>query len=340
MARDRDSWIKEQLAVEGMKDTPANRKKLGARYDKTYMGGERGDWRTYFKMQFPQLSDMLDGAEGENNARSVFGDLIDLFIEVAENPDNFDLETEAGIQAFTNRVKATQYAIKTTDNQAAWDALDTVEKDRKIASTKRAISAAFASSQLTVGELNDVATLSLRNGLSELELKYLVANKLATRPGGQALFETEEAAKLRTALRSYNYSVSDEMMTAALTGSTVNDVEQSPELLLAKAKNWAKTKYEAYSKYIDQGFTVDDIFEPFRDIAVKTLELNPIDINLNSDKWDRVLRGKQDGTAYTANEWLQELKSNPDYGWQYTQQANDQATNLVMGLEKAFGFRR
>lgn len=339
MAKDRDAWIKEQLALENLKNTAANRKKLGQRYDETYLGGKQDDWRTYFKMQFPQLADMLDGAEGEKNARSVFGDLIDLFIDVATNPKNYDLETEAGQQAFANKVKATQYAITTTDNQAKWDSLDQAEKDRQIGATRRALSTAFASSQLTVTELNEIATLSLRNGFTDLELKYLVANRLNARPGDRTLFATDEAAKLKTALRNYNYQVSDETLTAALTGATVNNVEQSPEFLIAKAKNWARTKYAAYANYIDEGFTVDDIFEPFKDLAVRTLELNPVDINPSDDKWDRVLRGKPDGTPYTANEWLVELKSNPDYGWQFTQQARDKATKLVMDLEKAFGFR-
>lgn len=342
MAEGRDAWIKEQLAVEGMKDTAANRKKLGARYDKIYLGGQRSDWRTYFKLQFPQLADMLDGAEGEKNARSVFGDLIDLFIEVATKPGNFDLESEAGQQAFAARVNATQYARKTTDSQAKWDALDQTEKDRQVEKTRRALATSFASSQLTTAELNDLATLSLRNGLTELELKYAVANRLAGRPGGGALFETDEATNLRNTLRQYNYlgQVNDDILTSALTGQSVNGVEQSPELLIAKAKTWAKTKYETYAKYIDQGFTVDDIFQPFKDLAVKTLELNPVEVNLSDDKWDKVLRGKADGTPYSASEWLRELKSNPDYGWEFTDQARNSAMNMVMGLEQALGFRR
>ena len=339
MAKGRDAWIKEQLAVEGLKDTPQNRKKLGQRYDKIYLGGQRTDWRTYFKLQFPQLADMLDGAEGEKNARSVFGDLIDLFIEVATSPENFDLETEAGQQAFVTRVNATQYARKTTDSQAKWDALDSVEKARQVEKARRALATSFASSQLTTTELNDLATLSLRNGLTELELKYTVFNRLAGRPAGGALFETDEAKNLRNALRSYNYlsQVNDETLTNALTGQTVNDVEQSPELLIAKAKNYAKVKYAAYAPFIDQGFTVDDIFQPFKDLAVKTLELNPVEVNLSDDKYDKVLRGKADGSQYSASEWINELKSNPDYGWRFTNQANQQVSSVASTLERAFG---
>jgi hypothetical protein len=340
MAMGRDQWITEQLSAEGMKDTAANRKKLGQRYDETYMGGARNDWRTYFKLQFPQLADMLDGAEGEKNARAVFGDLIDLFIEVATQPQNFDLTSDAGVEAFVRRVKGTQYAIKSTESQARWDALDTAEKNRQLETTRRSVATSFASSQLTTAELNDIATMALRNGYSELELKYAVATKLGERAGDGTLFETDEANKLRSTLRSYNYRVTDDMFSAALTGKEVNGVPQSSELLISKAKNKAKFDFPAYAQYIDAGFTVDDIFEPFKDIAVKTLELNPIEVDLSQDKFLRAMKGKEDGTAYSASEWTQMLKTDPDYGWQYTNQANQQVSGVVSALERAFGLVR
>jgi len=340
MASGRDQYIKEQLAERNLKDTTANRNKLGKQYDKIYIGGSKSDWRTYFKLQFPQLADMLDGAEGEKNARAVFGDLIDLFIEVATNPGDFDLTSDAGVDAFVRRVKGTQYAIKTTESQAKWDALDTAEKERQLQSTRRAISTAFASSQLTTTELGELATLALRNGYSELELKYAVATKLGQRAGDKTLFETDDANKLRNTLRSYNYKVSDELFSAALTGEEVNGVPQSAELLISKAKNKAKLDLPAYAQYIDQGFTVDDIFEPFKDIAAKTLELNPIEVSLNDDKFMRAIKGKDDGTQYSGNEWIRLLKTDPDYGWQYTNQANQQINSVVSKLERAFGLMR
>jgi hypothetical protein len=33
------------------------------------------------------------------------------------------------------------------------------------------------------------------------------------------------------------------------------------------------------------------------------------------------------------------VKSDNKYGWQFTNEAKQQATNLVMSLEKAFGYR-
>jgi hypothetical protein len=38
-------------------------------------------------------------------------------------------------------------------------------------------------------------------------------------------------------------------------------------------------------------------------------------------------------------DWITKLKSDDKYGWQFTNEAKQQASNLVMDLEKKFGFR-
>jgi hypothetical protein len=337
----RDQWIKDQLALQKKSDTPANRKKLGQEYDKIYVGGDRGDWRTFFKMSFPQFGDMLDGAEGERQARAVFGDLIDLFVDVAENPQNYDLDTQAGQDAFDRKVKGTQYAIKTTDKQAQWDALETVEKNRQIESTKRAIATAFASSQLTNKELGDLALLRLRNGLTDLELKYMVFDRLASRPGEGGLMETTEATDLVKTLRSYNYAYTDDDISNALTGATIGDVPQSAELLISKAKNSAKVRYQQFSELFDQGFTVDDVFDPYRQLAARTLGKSVNDIRLDSADYEKVLKANPaTGETWTGFDWVKELKTNDSYGWRYTPEANQQVSSMVSNLEKAFGLRK
>jgi len=337
----RDKWIKEQLALQNKKDTPANRKKLGQEYDKIYVGGDRGDWRTYFKMSFPQLAEMLDGGEGEKQAREVFGDLIDLFIDVAANPENYDFDTQAGLDAFDRKVQGTQYAIKTTEKQAQWDGLDSAEKNRQIDATKRAIATSFASSQLTNKELGDLAVLRLRNGLTDLELKYMVFDRLATRGGDGTLMQTTEATDLVKTLRSYNYPFLDQDITDALTGASRGDVPQSAELLISKAKNAAKTRYTQFAELIDQGYTVDDIFDPYRQLAAKTLGKSVNDIRLDNADYEKVLRANPaTGETWTGFDWVKELKTDDKYGWQFTPEANQQVSSAISTIERAFGFRK
>jgi hypothetical protein len=37
------------------------------------------------------------------------------------------------------------------------------------------------------------------------------------------------------------------------------------------------------------------------------------------------------------SEWVTTVKSDPTFGWQYTKQANQQATDIALSLARAFG---
>lgn len=336
----REEYIKQQLVAKNLKDTKANQKKLGLEYDKKYLGGDRGDWRTYFKQQFPQLGSMLDGAQGEQEARSVFGDLIDLFIDVANNPDSYDNTTEAGRAAWKNKVLATQYAIKTTDSQAKWDATDKAQKDELIKLKATELRSAYSGLGLTLTEINNLAYLSLAKGMTNLELKFLSYGKLADRDMG-GLMATKEATDLTSILRAYDYEFKPEDIKAALTGEEMAGVPMSSEFLVNKAKYGAKIKYSAFKDQFEQGFTVMDVFGPYQQQAARTLDRSTGDISLKNDLF-RVALEKQnaDGTPLTMTQWNKMLKETPEFGWQYTPEANRQITNVVSTLEQAFGLRR
>jgi hypothetical protein len=333
----RDQWIKEQLAARGMDDNAANRKKLGTQYDKIYIGGDRKDWRTYFKQQFPQLASMVDGGAGESEARKIFGDLIDLFIEVATNPDAFDFTSTAGRDAFKNRVLSTQYAIKTTESRAKWDALDQTEKDEQLRNKTSEIRASFAGLGLTTSELNNLAVQSLQDGRSDYELKYLAFGKLADRPGG-GLKETKEAMDLTATLKAYDYDFTDEQLEAALTGGAINGVPQSVELLVNKARYGAQQKYGAFSDLFQQGFTVSDVFEPYQQTAANLLELPITSVSIKNPLFKRALEQKNaDGSAMSISDWQTTLKTDDRYNWRYTNNANRTISSVMATLERAFG---
>jgi hypothetical protein len=333
----RDQWVKEQLAARGMADTKSNRTTLGKQYDKIYIGGSRTDWRTYFKQQFPQFANMLDGGAGEAEARSIFGDLIDLFIDVANNPDSYDLTSTAGKEAFKVKVQGTQYAQKTTENRAKWDAMDAIEKKEMLKNKASELRANYAGLGLTVMELDNLALQALRDGRNEVELKYLAFSKLADRPGG-TLAETKEYMDLVAQLRAYDYDYNDNQVRAALTGDIMDGVPQSAELLLNKARYGAQQKYSAFSDLFKQGFTVTDVFEPYQQIASRLLERPVSDISIKNEMFRYALEHKNaDGSALSISDWSARIKNEKQYGWQYTNNANQTVNSIAATLERAFG---
>jgi len=335
----KDKWIKEQLDARGMADNAANRKTLGKQYDKIYVGGNPKDWRTYFKQQFPQLAGMLDGGAGESEARQIFGDLIDLFIDVAQNPDAYDFVSAAGQAAFKVKVDATKYAQRTTQKRAEWDALRPVEKQDRLKLKASELRAQYAGLGLTLNELENLALQAVRDGRSDFELRYLAFGKLADRTGGVG--ETKEGMDLVATLKAYDYDFTDDMIESALTGATVGGVPQSSELLINKARFGAKQKYGAFAEQFDQGFTVNDVFEPYQTFAARLLERPVGDVSLKKDMFKEALTHKnEDGSPMSITDWSRKLKTDPEYNWRYTNNANQLMSSVVSTLEKAFGLIR
>lgn len=336
----KDQWIKEQLTAKNLTDNKANRDKLSKQYDSIYVGGDTKDWRTYFKRQFPQLASMFDSATGEQEARNIFGDLIDLFIDVAQNPDDYDLISEAGRAAFKSKVEGTQYAQKTSTRRAEWDALKNSDKQERISQKVGELKGIFAGMGLTVTEMTNLATTALKNGANDLELKYLAFSKLLDRPEG-GLMETKEAMDLKQTLRAYDYPFTDDDINAALTNAEKNGIPQTAELLINKARFGAKLKYAGFSDLFDQGYTVSDVFEPYQQMAARLLERSPADISLKNDLYRRAIETKkEDGTPLTMSDWSRIIKTDDKYGWQYTNQAHQQVNSVVSGLERMFGLRQ
>lgn len=343
MAVTRDEYVKDQLVAKNMADTPANRKKLNKEYDQRYLGGSSEDWRTYFRQQFPQLAGMVDGADGEQQARAVFGNqLLDLFLDVARNPDSYDLTSEAGQQAFIGRVQATDYYNKTKKAKIEWDVLKPVDQQDRLARRRQALGAALGDLELTETELADLATYAEQNQASDLEIKYLAYNKVGQRGPGAVATTTTEGDKLRRTLKAYGYAPKDidQRIQAALAGETMDGVMQTSDLLIKKARQFAKAKYNHLSDLLDQDFTLEDIFEPYQQIATQVLELNPQSVTLDNPIFAAALEAGPDGKPLSATAWQQRIKQDPRYNWRYTKNANDQTRNMVMGLEKAFGLVR
>jgi len=341
----KEQYVKEQLAARGLKDTAANRKKLGAEYDEKYAGGKSSDWRTRFKTEFPQFSDLVDGAEGEAKARQEFGDdLIDLFLDYAKNPNKYDLTTQAGKDVWMSKVKATNLYTKVAPSRREWTLTPEANKREQVEAKKIELLQEYGELELDDKQLIDLATYALSTKASAAQTKYYAYSIIAGRkaaPGGPvALGETDEATILRESLKRYNYNPPglEEQINSALTGKAYLGTTYTSDLLLKKAKDNAKIILPHFAQQFDQGYTIDDVFEPYREIAARTLELNPNDVKYTDPKFRIALHKRNsDGMSMSASEWEYMLKKEPKYKWSNTREAKKQASSLISMLEQALG---
>ena len=150
--------------------------------------------------------------------------------------------------------------------------------------------------------------------------------------------ETKEAMDLTATLRAYDYDFTDEQLEAALTGGVINGVPQSVELLVNKARYGAQQKYSAFSDLFQQGFTVADVFEPYQQTAANLLELPITSVSTKNPMFKKALEKKnEDGSPMSISEWQTMLKTEDEYNWKYTNNANRTISSVMATLERAFG---
>lgn len=333
----KEDWVSEQLVANNLKDTKANRTKLGKQYDERYLGGASSDWRTYFRKLFPQFAGMVDGGEGEKKARETFGDLIDLLVDVATNPKSYDLTTEAGINAFDVKVLATKYYQNTSTARQAWDKLSNQDKEDQLKSKRVAIRNKYGFLNLREDDVNAFSLYALQTGMGEDLLDYYVYNQASG--GYDVLNATPDALVMRNLAKSYNYNPSNlnEMIQSALTGKPYMTGEvMTVEGLRRKAINNAKMLYPHLAQTLDT-FTLQEVFDPYQDKASSILELPKTAIDISDPRFAAALRPTADGQQMTIGDWEATLMSNPDYGYQKTRQANRMARSLGSTILEMFG---
>ena len=275
----------------------------------------------------------------EADAGGFGNDVRDLLVRAIEG--NFSADK------FLAEYKQTSYYKETSDKVKLWNA-KTPEQKAEETRVKA------ADLQTDYGDLFDfeggdtvlqqVAANVARLGLTGNRLKnFIYAESLRLKPSGMKAptLETAAADTLRNTVREYGYQPTDDEINSVLTGQPDRKgVVLNDKALIERAKNSAKALYPHLSQQLDAGLSLDDLFKNYRNYASTYLELDPNQIDFVKDpKWARAFGTAQSGPMSLAD-WERELKTNKDYGWQFTNQANKQVSNVVSVLERAFGLVR
>lgn len=115
----------------------------------------------------------------------------------------------------------------------------------------------------------------------------------------------------------------------------------SPDALREEVRRWAKAAYPYLATQIDQGMTVQDVFEPIKNRAAQTLGVNPSQISLADPKWTSLMQfddGKGGRRLATDDEINTKLRLDAQYGFAQTQNGRNEGFQVNQAIGKAFGF--
>jgi hypothetical protein len=337
LAADQKTFVDAQILARKLKDTPANRKLLRTEYQKTAKPADDMAWMEIFRKDYPSYSDWTT-TEVVNH----FGqDFMDILNDVSTGTIEYSDEE---IKAL---LKNTKYFNSITDKQYSFDTQRTSMQDSMVADARRLITSEYADVGLSETDLADLSKTVARSGLTGTGLKQAVYQYAFRRAAAApAMTDTKMATNvlqgadadlIRQSARAYGYAVSDAEVQAALTGGMYNGVAVSSESILQKAQKAAKGAYGHLSDQIDSGLSLSDIFENYKRYAANVLELDESQIDFTKDpKWQSAFGTKESGQM-GLGDWVTKLKSDESFGWQYTKQANQQATDIGLTLARAFG---
>ena len=327
--------VNAALAASGLPDTPENRKAIRA--DLKAGKQPTGDWLTIFKQQFPQYTYLLDETQfGADMTALLQRSVTEKWFE---NPEQAKVLMEQGFSG-------TQYAKNTTTAQQNFDKLTPANKQAQIDQFKLVVQQTFGNLQFDDATLTNIATKAARDNRQGKALELYVYQESFAKPVGAVGFSQPTAAtraltssaadEIRQIGRDYGSRVTDQEVQDVLTGkTTIDSLRQTYKMA---AKRW----YKGAADDIDAGVTVEQLFRPYKQYAAAILgkpleQIDLIDANGAPTLYAQALEGK-DGPM-SISEWTQKLKSDDRFGWQFTSEAKQKATSLVMDLEKAFGFR-
>ena len=156
--------------------------------------------------------------------------------------------------------------------------------------------------------------------------------------GQQQLLQSSFGTSLKQTASAYGIPVSEASL--GTWAKRIASGEETEENFVTWARDMAINLYPTLTAHLTRGGTVEEFYDPYREIAAKTLQISPDQIDLSDPKWSAALSATDsmgERRAMRTDEWQKMLMSDDKYGFRYTKNANDLAEEAVGNLKRMFG---
>ena len=310
--------VDKKLVELNLPDTPENRKvaRQGLKAGTTAQpGAEDRSWEPIFKQNYPQYNWMFTDLD-----RTKYSDVFDLFSK-AIDPKTGKLVFEDA--EFERRWKGTSF----------YGELETSKKGREL-------SASIGNFTWGSGQLAKFLTKAIQFGYEGENLKQQAYKDLFTKVDNKyvndlAVGEVKASSPYLALKRigtQYLTSFEDQTVENALTGGISSDD------LLRKARVLAGEKYPHLKDAINAGVTLEELAADYKQVAARTLELDPSQIDMGGI-YNVAIKSGEGGKErmLSTSEWETLLRTDSKFKYSFTKQANQDATNIGLSIARAFG---
>lgn len=243
-----------------------------------------------------------------------------------------------------NALLADPYYDNAGKQALIFDTDTTGDQNRKIDNTKIELSAIPGINALPSETYEKLARDAARKGLSQTALQRFAYTEILKQqnPGQYAYTDASKKAlqsapvdELRNLAKSYQTTLGSGDEQSLLSGKkTLEDFKQS-------FKEKAKMQNPHLATQIDMNYSLDDISADYKKYASQVLDKPESEIDMSpTGKYNAALSTPDGKGGYRQPglaEWVNTLRTDEKYGWQFTKEANDQVRQLGMNLAKTFG---
>jgi hypothetical protein len=320
----RKAFVSAQLTARGLENTPENREMLRKEYKTAAAAGKTPEtgavsnaWETIIREQFPAKAWLLD-------------------LDRAKYPQLFKVLSTA----------IAEESYKTPEGRARFEAqLEGTEFYKEISQSKqlKTIQSLVGTLGFEGSDFTKFVSDSINFGYDGDILKQKVYEQVFAKDDAgnyinpTALERTKKSAGYistqNIAKAFFNTNPADSDIENVLTGKILStDYER-------QQREFAKTRYGHLSNLLDQGMTLESIASAYKSTASRLLELNPNAIDMSTGAFEQAVTFGEEGKKrlMTNSEWEKLLRTDPQYGWEKTNNAKDEARSLSANIAQAFG---
>jgi hypothetical protein len=291
----------------------------------------------------PDLRALLDDREIVNRVNESFG----MFAGFLYHPEIGQILLKATKQKYSpdklrSELMATQWWKVTTASMMEFDAqtaISEVTQNVKIdqrANEVRELAAALGGT-LTETQLREIARNSLRLGMDARQIGFAVGGEILKSAGPTGLQMGIIGRELRSTTERFGVGLSDYTLNTwageiAVGQYTVEDFNNY-------IRQQAISLFPTLQRDIERGLDVRTIAEPYAQQAARILGINPNQVDFTDPKWNIALNfsDQQGRRSMSLDEWGRYIRSNDQYGYQYTDDAHNKAYAATSTIARAFG---
>jgi hypothetical protein len=328
----RKAFVTAQLGARGLENTPANREILRKEYvaslTKTVTTDETKDgkptkvsnaWETIIREQFPAKAWLLD------LDRTKYPQLFKvLSTAIAEE----SYKTPEGRARFEAQLEGTEFYKEISTSKQ----LKTIQSLVGTLGFQGTDFSKFVSDSINFGYEGDILKQKVYSEVFKKDDagNYINPTALERTKKSADYISTQNIAKA-----FFNINPADSDIEKVLTGQMLAADYERQQREFAKSPG----RYGHLSNLLDQGMTMESIASAYKTTASRLLELNPNAIDMSTGAFEQAVTFGEDGKKrlMTNGEWEKLLRTDPQYGWEKTNNAKEEARSLSANIAQAFG---